>query len=47
MENMGVERAVGVVIQQKLIADYQSVYQRFDVKIPYNLKLLHYEFVSL
>jgi len=27
MENMDVERAAGVVIQQKLIADYQSVYQ--------------------
>jgi hypothetical protein len=27
MEKMGVERAVGVVIQKKLIADYQSVYQ--------------------
>jgi len=27
MENLDVERAVGAVIQQKLIADYQSVYQ--------------------
>ena len=39
MENMGVERVIWVLIQQKRIADYQWVYQWLDVKIPENLNL--------